>query len=758
MILFGYCKNTDVYYLNHLPTMARKKKKKNEKAEKTPMFDDLSPHAKQAIWAVVFGIFATFFLFSLLDFAGPVGEYTALVLTQLFGAGAWLSPLLCLVFIYVLLYASEETNKVSVSKKLGTILLFISLLAGLELYSEDLGGWVGWLLEAPLVYLLDSTLSGILIFGLVLISTFLLFNTDLKLFHRKPKGEEEADDTSDLDALDYPAEEPAPAEAEKPQDDSEDEEATSSIANMRKKMSSFTKASPNEIVVKNFNGTYIAPSLSLLNKEKGKAQIGDVKANANTIKRTLKEFGISVEMDAVESGPTITRYALKPAQGVRIAKIAGLQQELQLALKASSIRIEAPIPGKSLVGIEVPNQQRATVGLASMLATPEYTDSPHPLIVALGKDVTGNVHFSNIARMPHGLIAGTTGSGKSVAIQNVIVSLLYRNSPDQLRFILVDPKRVELTLYNKIPHLLTPVITQAKKAIRALSWAVKEMERRYDILEAEAVQNISSYHKNVYQAAKKDWINKGSDPETESDLPEAMPYIVIVLDELNDLMQAYPRELEGCIVRLAQMSRAVGIHLILATQRPSVNVITGTIKANVPTRIAMAVASQIDSRTIIDTVGAEKLLGAGDMLYLSSDSPKPIRLQSAFVSEEEIKKVVEYLKNQDAELPDQLDFDETSDNSNDSIFSAMTDGDSSDDDDLYEDARRAVIEANKASTSYLQRKLRVGYSRAARLMDILEERGVISPADGSKPREILSQGDENSNENNDSDDTEAMEK
>jgi len=721
--------------------MARKKQKKNKKVERTPLFDDLSPHAKQAIWAVVFGIFATFFLFSLLSFAGPVGEYTDTGLRTLFGAGAWLSPLVCLAFIYVFLNTSEETNQVSTSKKMGTVLLFVSLLAGLELYATDLGGWVGWALEAPLVYLLDSTLSGILIFGLVLISLFLLFDTDLKLFSRKPKADVE-DDMGDFEGLDEPAPEETQAEADEPEDE-EEKKATSSIAAMRDKVSGRSKAPPSEIVVKNFNGTYIAPSLSLLNKEKGKAQIGDVKTSANTIKRTLKEFGISVEMDTVESGPTITRYALKPAQGVRIAKIAGLQQELQLALKASSIRIEAPIPGKSLVGIEVPNQIRATVGLASMLATPEYTDSPHPLIVALGKDVTGNVHFSNIARMPHGLIAGTTGSGKSVAIQNVIISLLYRNSPDQLRFILVDPKRVELTLYNKIPHLLTPVITQAKKAIRALSWAVKEMERRYDILEAESVQNIASYHKNVYQAAKKDWINSGSDPETESDLPEAMPYIVIVLDELNDLMQAYPRELEGCIVRLAQMSRAVGIHLILATQRPSVNVITGTIKANVPTRIAMAVASQIDSRTIIDTVGAEKLLGAGDMLYLSSDSPKPIRLQSAFVSEDEIKKVVEYLRNQDAGLPDQLDFDETSDNSNDSIFSAMTGGGSSDDDDdLYEDARIAVIEAGKASTSYIQRKLRVGYSRAARLMDILEERGVIGPADGSRPREILSQGNE----------------
>jgi S-DNA-T family DNA segregation ATPase FtsK/SpoIIIE len=491
----------------------------------------------------------------------------------------------------------------------------------------------------------------------------------------------------------------------------------------------------------------VAPSLSLLNKESGKAQIGDVKANANTIKRTLADFGISVEMDAVESGPTITRYALKPAQGVRIAKIAGLQQELQLALKASSIRVEAPIPGKSLVGIEVPNQVRASVGLASLLATPEYTDSPHPLVAALGKDVTGVVHFTNIARMPHGLIAGTTGSGKSVTIQNIIISLLYRNSPEQLRLILVDPKRVELTLYNKIPHLLTPVITDAKKAIRALSWAVKEMERRYDILEAEQVQNIASYHKNVYQPAKKEWEKKGKPEDEQINLPEALPYIVIILDELNDLMQAYPRELEGCIVRLAQMSRAVGIHLILATQRPSVNVITGTIKANVPTRIALAVASQIDSRTIIDTVGAEKLLGAGDMLYLSSDSPKPIRLQSAFVSEEEIKRVVEYLRNQAADTLDTLDLDGKEDSGADSFMKSLTSSEEMED-DLYEDAKAAVLEAGKASTSYLQRKLRVGYSRAARLVDLLEENGVIGPQDGARPREVLGHGNKPDSEEN----------
>ncbi len=725
--------------------MARKKR--NEPITKKPFFEDLTPHARQAIWAVVMAVFAVFFLFSLLEYAGPVGHYTEIALEYLFGTGAWLAPFACAVYIYVLLNPSEEDNEISYSKVTGTILLFVSLLAGLQLYEGDLGGVVGYAVAAPLAYLIGSAVAGVLVFGLVLISVFLLFNTGLKMpFKGLLAGGTDEPMDDDIEAIEAPKGKNVLEEIE---DEEEDEDAPATgLAAISQKVAALGKGKIGEIVIKNFSGKYVAPSLSLLSKEKGKANIGDVKANANTIKRTLRDFGISVEMDAVESGPTITRYALKPAQGVRIAKIAGLQQELQLALKASSIRIEAPIPGKSLVGIEVPNQTRATVGLASLLSAPEYTDSPHPLMVALGKDVTGHVHFANIARMPHGLIAGTTGAGKSVAIHNIIISLLYRNSPEQLRFILVDPKRVELTLYNNIPHLLTPVITQAKRAIQSLSWAVKEMERRYDVLEAEKVQNISSYHKNIYQPAKKEWEEAGSNPETQSFLPEAMPYIVVILDELNDLMQAYPRELEAMIVRLAQMSRAVGIHLLLATQRPSVNVITGTIKANVPTRIALAVASQIDSRTIIDTMGAEKLLGQGDMLYLSSDSPKPVRLQSAYVSEEEIKKVVEYLKNQDPYELETIDFDEKASLSNDAVFNSMVGGDN--DDDLYEDAKYAVMEAGKASTSYIQRKLRVGYSRAARLMDLLEENGVIGPADGSKAREILA-GGAGSNNNNDLD-------
>ena len=721
------------------------RKKIDKKPPKQPLFDDLSPHARQAIWAVVMGVLGVFFLFALFETAGPVGHYTDWTLKYLFGGGAWLAPLACFSYIYVLLNP-RENNLISISKAVGTTLFFLALLGSLELYQDDLGGKVGYyLLAFPVSYLLGEILAGILFFAAILISIFLIFNTGLKFnfaaakdLLKSPGGKDDdflLDEEEESDDEDEPADKKLPA-------------ASSAIGSV---VSTIAKAKPSEIVVKNFSGTYIPPSLSLLNKETGKADIGDVKANSNTIKRILKEFGISVEMDAVESGPTITRYSLKPAQGVKISRIVGLQQELQLALQASSIRIEAPIPGKSLVGIEVPNKTRATVGLASLLATPEYTDSPHPLIIALGKDVTGNVHFANVARMPHGLIAGTTGAGKSVTIHNIIVSLLYRNSPEQLRMILVDPKRVELTMYNKIPHLLTPVITDAKKAIRALSWAVKEMERRYDILESEQVQNITSYHKNVYQTAKQEWEKGGKSEEGRINLPEALPYIVIILDELNDLMQAYPRELEGCIVRLAQMSRAVGIHLILATQRPSVNVITGTIKANVPTRIALAVASQIDSRTIIDTVGAEKLLGYGDMLYLPSDSPRPFRLQSAFISEEEIKRVVEYLKKQDAEL-DTLNFDENQENSGgDSFFKSLTGSDDADD-DLYNDAKQAVMEAGKASTSYLQRKLRIGYSRAARLIDLLEENGVIGKQDGSRPREILNGNDGSGRESGDSND------
>ena len=382
-----------------------------------------------------------------------------------------------------------------------------------------------------------------------------------------------------------------------------------------------------------------------------------------------------------------------------------------------------------MVGIEIPNKAKSIVGLASLLSEERFSKSEKPLTVALGRAINGFGHIGNLAKMPHMLVAGATGSGKSVTIHAIITSLLYRNGPEALRFIMIDPKRVELTLYNKIPHLLTPVITDAKKAILSLKWAAKEMDRRYNILEKESVRDIESYHKNVLTTAKK-----GAEGE---DAMDPMPYIVIIIDELADIMQAYPRELESAIVRLAQMSRAVGIHLVLSTQRPSVNVITGLIKANVPSRLALQVASQIDSRTILDQAGAEKLLGAGDMLFLGGDMPQPERLQSAFISEGEVKAVVKFIAdNNESSGADEIALTGTV-TAGKTIFESSLEGDTDNDDELYEDARTTVIEAGKASTSYLQRKLGVGYARAARLIDILEERGVIGPGSGAKPRDVL---------------------
>ncbi len=726
--------------------MARKKTnqtRSKKAAERKPMFDDLNPHTKQAIGAVGFVALGIYFTLSLIGYAGVVGDYTNRALDALFGGGAYAAPLVCAFYVYALMNPRED-DRISLSKLVGIAFMFVTLLGGLELYKEGLGGFGGWILEFPLNSLFDPILSGVIMSTVFLVGVFLTFNIGFKLPTREVEEEDDEDELSVEEIAKAVKEVEAAKKAESEEVEEENDEVEVKTKTISERLG-LTKKN-GEMVVSNFEGPYAAPPLTLLSKDKGKSHGGDVKANANIIKRTLKNFNIEVEMDEVSIGPSVTRYALKPAEGVRISKIVGLQNNLELALAASPIRIEAPIPGKSLVGIEVPNTSKATVGLATLFASAEYTDSPKPLLAALGRDITGVPHFANLAKMPHCLIAGTTGSGKSVTIHTLITSLLFRNSPEQLRFIMVDPKRVELTLYNGIPHLLSPVIIEAKKAILSLKWAIKEMERRYDILQAERVRDIGSYHDNIYKPAKAAWVKNGSPEDEHESLPEPMPYIVIFIDELADLMTAYPRELEACIVRLAQMSRAVGIHLVLSTQRPSVNVITGLIKANVPSRIALQVASQIDSRTILDQIGAEKLLGAGDMLFLSGELAKPIRLQSAFISENELKNVVDYLKDQtDAAELDSIDLEGSSGGGGgDAFFGAVSDGD--DEDDLYEEAKQAVREAGKASTSYLQRKLRVGYSRAARLMDILEERGVIGPQDGSKPREILMGNNEGDND------------
>ncbi|MEX2340694.1 MAG: DNA translocase FtsK [Candidatus Paceibacterota bacterium] len=717
------------------------RKKKQEVKEKTAFFDDLSPHTKQAIVAVALVVLAVYFALSLAGTAGLAGEWTKRALELLLGGGAYIAPMVCAFYVFALLKPKQD-ERVSVSKLIGIALIFLSALGGLELFKEGLGGWAGYALAYPLSMLFDSLTAGILFGAFSLVGLFLIFDIGFRKPSILRKGEIEDSELDDDFNMSIKVGGKDASDEDLDQSDNAEERP---IKEQPMKISERAlSAMGGNMSVSAFEGPYDPPPLSLLSKDRGKSKSGDVKANANIIKRTLKNFGIEVEMDEVSIGPSVTRFALKPAEGVRISKIVGLQNNLELALAASPIRIEAPIPGKSLVGIEVPNTQKATVGLATLLSSAEYADSPKPLLVALGRDITGVPHFANVAKMPHALIAGTTGSGKSATIHALVTSLLFRNSPEQLRFIMIDPKRVELTLYNGIPHLLTPVITDSKKAILSLKWAIKEMERRYDILQAERARDIDSYHSKLYKPAKAEFIKRGSKDSEKEALPEPMPYILIFIDELADLMSSYPRELEASIVRLAQMSRAVGIHLVLSTQRPSVNVITGLIKANIPSRIALQVASQIDSRTILDQIGAEKLLGAGDMLFLSGELSKPIRLQSAFISEEELHNVVDYLKSQSGEIDlDSIDLENVGGTGAESAFGSMG---SDDDDDLFEEAKQAVIEAGKASTSYLQRKLRIGYSRAARLMDILEERGVIGPQDGSKPREIVAETDGGSSE------------
>jgi len=683
------------------------------------------------------------FLLAIFGAAGPVGSALFTTSYALVGIGAFFLPL---ALIAVGLYAGFGRPTIEPLVASGTLLIAASVLAFAGLFpgaqfGGETGAWFGKMLSGFFGFWgAFVLLVAVIAVGIAIVSDIealiALFNEnissvwerflDARDARKQRKEAEEFDDVDDTE----PEEE---YEDEDYDDDVEEEEESEEDADeCEPTVTLFNAHRAVGAGIANFDAEYTAPTLALLGTDKGKPGVGDIKANANIIKRTFQNFGIHLEMDEVSVGPTVTRYAVKPAEGVRLSKIVSLANNLELALAAHPVRIEAPIPGKSLVGIEVPNSVKAMVGLGGLLSSPAWSDSNKPLLAALGRDISGTPHYVNISKMPHGLVAGATGSGKSVAIHTIITSLLYRNGPNQLRFIMIDPKRVELTLYNGIPHLLTPVITDPKKAIFSLKWAAKEMERRYNILEANHVRDIDSYHSSIFEPAKE---------REDEDIPEALPYIVIVIDELADIMQSYPRELEASIVRLAQMSRAVGIHLVLSTQRPSVNVITGLIKANIPTRMALQVASQIDSRTILDGTGAESLLGAGDMLYLSSDMQKPVRLQTAFISEGEVKKVVSYIKKHNAGDLSSIDFGGNGVNisePNDVIGIVNGDFDEEDDDALYDDARSTVEEAGRASTSYLQRKLKIGYSRAARLMDALESRGIIGPADGSKPREVLS--------------------
>jgi DNA segregation ATPase FtsK/SpoIIIE, S-DNA-T family len=691
-----------------------------------------------AIFGIISIVVAIFFILAAFRIGGRVGEIIYNFFSFLFGVGYYLVPA-----VFVVLGASffrSRERSLALVQIIGSSILLFSSLGIIGLISNiqngsPRGGVVGQFIAKPFMALFDLYASIILLLALIIISTLIIFDISIKLdtiaiikklFSRKDSDLALAESS----VIDEAVNKIAKTESQ-PLRETEIQRTEKSTG--PKSEGFFPLANHRR------GQKWSPPPLSIFEKDRGKPGVGDIKANANLIKRTLLNFGIVVEMDEVSIGPSVTRYALKPAEGVKLSRILGLQNNLELALAAHPVRIEAPIPGKSLVGIEVPNTQKATVGLGSLLSEDGYSASDKPLLITLGRDIAGNSHFANLSKMPHLLIAGATGSGKSVAIHAITASLLSRNPPENLKFIMIDPKRVELTLYNGIPHLLTPVITEPKKAILALKWLAREMERRYDILEKTSVRDIDSYHKNIY-LPELDKIEKNKNKEDGNVIwPDPMPYIVVIVDELADLMQSYPRELEAAIVRLAQMSRAVGIHLILSTQRPSVNVITGLIKANIPSRIALQVASQVDSRTILDSSGAEKLLGQGDMLYLSSEMSKPTRIQSAFISENEVKELAKYLRESYIdEIGNQINLSAETTSTNAIFSSSVGNDDTESDDDLYEEARVTVMQAGKASTSFLQRKLRVGYARAARLMDLLEERGVIGPGSGAKPREVIS--------------------
>ena len=477
-----------------------------------------------------------------------------------------------------------------------------------------------------------------------------------------------------------------------------------------------------------------APGLDMLEKQQNPADAGDVQQNAQIIKDTLSEFNIDVEMEDANVGPKVTQYTLRPPSGVKLTRITQLETNIALNLAAQTLRIEAPIPGRKAVGIEVPNRRAADVRLYGILNSKQWKSTHEPLAFAVGKDISGDAVVGELNKMPHLLVAGQTGSGKSVMINTLLTSMLYHNSPSELKLILVDPKQVEMAPYEDIPHLLTPIITDPEKTVSALKWAVNEMERRYKQMAELKIRNIKDYNAKIKSGGHKIAV-EDEDGNMQQHQNGAMPYIVIVIDEMADLMMVAKRDVEALIVRIAQKARAVGIHLVLATQRPSVDVITGLIKANVPARIAFTVASQIDSTTILDQVGAEKLLGQGDMLMKTNAMPKPKRVQGAWVTDDEVMKITDHLRMQSApQYNDEIVNQPVQLNGKGGVVMDMDAGSG---DSMYQDAVRAVVEGRKASTSYLQRRLRIGYSRAARIMEEMEEQGIIGPADGSRPRDVL---------------------
>ena len=697
--------------------MANNKNKKNKKEQPKSSENE---RIARLITATILITMAVIIILGLSNAAGPLGKYLAYGLKFVFAWASWAIPIGLLLTAYYLIRLGEK-EKIRKTFWFGLILFILAISSILHFYfSHDPlaleqqrgGGYLGY----GLLWLMNQVfgpwpslivLTAIFIISLFLIAT--LFVHTKKITEPEEEIEEEAEE----------AVQPKKSWLKKLQDKQAakreaKEKALAAMATGQAtpEAKAGTQKSRDPELMPVFRTRHLAMKtdlpIDLLEKNGAKPTSGDIKANRLIIQKTLENFGILVEMFDVKVGPTVTQYTLKPQEGVKISQITSLNNDLALALAAHPIRIEAPIPGKALVGIEVPNQSIAIVKIRELLEAEEFKKRKNNMTIAVGKDVAGHIWLADLTRMPHLLVAGATNSGKTVMLNSIIISLLYQNSPDDLKFIFVDPKRVELPLYNDLPHLLTPVITNTQKAINALKWAIAEMERRFDVMSQARRRDIQSYNQ---------------------DAEERLPYIVIVIDELADLMVTAPQEIETCVIRLAQMARATGIHLVLATQRPSVDIITGLIKANITSRIAFSVASMTDSRTILDHSGAEKLLGRGDMLFISSELSKPKRLQGAFVGDKEIKHVVDYLRNI-REPNYQTDIVEKT-----TVVEGIEGNLAGD--EMLSQAREEVVRAKRGSASLLQRRLRVGYARAARLLDLLEQEGTIGPADGAKPREIL---------------------
>ena len=725
--------------------MAKKRKKKKSVAQASPRHS-LPDGFWRQVGAILLVVLSLLLVVSWFGAGGPVLEWLNSASLATIGYASYAMPVL-LIYIAVMTFRVEN-NKLPLVVKFASLLVIV-WLAGLFglLKSEsrpDAGGFVGDLANGAMLAMVDSGVAALLYILLIFITTLFItqvspFTIISKIGEMIKRDDSENENNREIIKKASRAEKDIdPSEVKLNAgvpvvDTTKELKKSSGLTSFKNSIKQDKVAEEQSALVLAHDPNWKRPSLDLLEKKEGKADVGDYKQNAQIIHDTLSEFGIDVEMEDANTGPRVTQYTLKPPSGVKLARITALESNIALSLAAQTIRIEAPIPGKRAVGIEVPNRRSADVRLYGILSSQQWQTAQEPLSFAIGKDISGQAVIGELNKMPHLLIAGQTGAGKSVMINTLLCSLLYRNSPSDMKLILVDPKQVEMKFYENIPHLLTPIINEPEKTISALKWAVNEMERRYSLLGYEGVKDIAGYNRKVKSRGTKIAVadEAGNIQQHEEG---AMPYIVIVIDELADLMMLAQRDVEALIVRLAQKARAVGIHLVLATQRPSVNIITGLIKANVPSRIGFTVASQVDSRTILDQAGAEKLLGQGDMLMLTPSMSKPKRIQGAWVTDDEVERIADHLRMQS---PPQYNDDVVAQpvqlNGKGGVVMDFNEGG----DEMFKDAVRVVVQARKASTTLLQNKLRIGYPKASRIMSEMEEQGIIGPADGSKPREVM---------------------